>query len=304
MRVPRVSATATLLLLLASAGASAQDLEPRTYSNIPVGLNFVIAGYSYTAGNVATDASLPLDDVAVETHGGLLAYARALDVFGMSGKIDLVLPGSSASGTGELAGVDQERDVSGLGDPRARFSVNFYGAPAVSLAEFQHYEQDLVIGASIQVSAPLGRYDDEKLLNIGTHRWFFKPELGISKRVGPLTFEFAPAVTFYTDNEDFLGGHTRGQGPLYSVQGHAIYSVWKGIWASLDATFYTGGETTIDGEARDDRQSNVRLGGTLTLPVTRHRSIKLYGSTAAYSRTDSTYDTVRIAWQVRFGGGL
>ena len=74
------------------SGASAQSLEPRTYSNTPVGMNFLIVGYGYGTGGVVADASLQLENASLQTHGPLLAYARALDVWGKSGKIDIVLP--------------------------------------------------------------------------------------------------------------------------------------------------------------------------------------------------------------------
>jgi hypothetical protein len=90
------------------------------------------------------------------------------------------------SGTAQFAGQPREREVSGFGDPRLRFSVNFYGAPALS-KEFAGYRQDLIVGASVQVSAPLGQYSDNRFVNIGSNRWAVKPELGISKAWGPWT---------------------------------------------------------------------------------------------------------------------
>ena len=42
-------------LVAMGSGAYAQDLEPRAYANAPVGLNFLIAGYAYSSGGVATD---------------------------------------------------------------------------------------------------------------------------------------------------------------------------------------------------------------------------------------------------------
>ena len=83
-----------------------------------------------------------------------------------------------------------------------------YGAPALSLEEFRDYKSDLIIGSSFEVTSPLGQYDSDKLVNIGTNRWSFMPELGISKTVGPLTLELATGVRFYTDNNDFLDGRT------------------------------------------------------------------------------------------------
>ena len=156
----------------------------------------------------------------------------------MSGKFDVTLPYAGASGSAELDGQFRERDLSGFGDPRLRFSVNFYGAPALSLEEFADYRQDLIIGASLRVSVPAGQYDPDKLLNIGTNRWAIRPELGISKALGPLTLELAAGVSFYTDNDDFFGGQTRAQDPLFSVRGHAIYNFRSGIWIAVDGCAY------------------------------------------------------------------
>jgi hypothetical protein len=308
--IPRRRCTHLSMVLLAialtalGAGAYAQDLEPRAYVNTPVGLNFLIAGYGYAAGGVATDPALPLQNAHLQVHSAILAYARSLDVWGRSGKVDVVLPYAWLSGTAEVEGQPRERDVSGFADPRLRFSVNLYGAPALSLQEFARYRQDLIIGASLQVAAPLGQYNATKLVNIGTNRWSFKPELGISKAWGPLTLELATGVTLYTDNHDFFGGKTRAQAPIYSVQGHVSYSLGAGIWAALDGTYYTGGRTTVDGVEGNDLQKNARLGVTVALPVNRHLSVKLYGSTGVSTRTGSDFDAVGLFLQYRWGGGL
>jgi hypothetical protein len=303
-RFPNWTRTWLVLAMLTAAGVHAQDLEPRLYANTPVGLNFLIAGYSYSQGNVLTDPSVPLTNGEVTTHSAVLAYARALDLWGLSGKVDAILPYACASGSAEFAGVPVTREVCGLADPRVRLSVNFYGAPALRLEEFAEYKQDFLVGASLQVAAPLGQYDAEKLLNIGTNRWFIKPEIGVSKALGPVTLELAAGVTFYTPNDDFLGGQERQQEPIYSLQGHLVYAFQYGIWAALDGTYYRGGRTTIDGVKGDDLQENSRLGVTLGLPVGRHLSVKLYGGTGVVTRTGGNFNTVGMAWQFRWGGGL
>lgn len=305
LRCSRIGAVlAVTAFALMAWEARGQDLEPRTYSNIPVGLNFLIAGYGYSVGGVVTDPSFPLEDGDVQIHSTVLAYARAVDVWGTSGKFDVVLPFAWVSGTATFRGQPREREVSGLADPRFRFSVNLYGAPALSLQEFADYEQDLIIGASLQVSAPLGQYDSSKLLNIGTNRWSIKPEIGLSKALGPLTLELDAGVTFYTNNDDFLNGMTLEQDPIYAVQGHLIYNFGAGVWGALDATYYTGGRTTVDGVKGDNLQENTRLGLTVALPWNRHNSIKLYASTGVFARTGSNFNTGGIVWQFRWGGGL
>jgi len=280
-----------------------QALEPRSYANTPVGINFLLLGYGYTEGDVALDASIPIKDVKVHVHAGLLAYARSLDVWGLSGKVLAVLPFAEASGSAKLKGEERDRQIFGLADPLLRMSVNFFGAPALSMEDFPTYRQDFIVGASLQVTAPLGQYDADKLLNVGTNRWSFKPELGVSKAWGPVILELIPAITFFTNNDDFFGGKTLEQDPVYSVQGHLIYEFFPALWGALDATYYTGGRTTIDGK-KGEQQENVRLGLTAALSVSRHQSIKVYGSTGVYNRTDNDFWAVGIAWQYRWGGGL
>ena len=107
-----------------------------------------------------------------------------------------------------------------------------------------------------------------------------------------------------TDNDDFYGGSTRSQAPLYALQGHAIYSFRSGIWGSLDATYYSGGRSTIDGTRNRDLQQNWRIGATLSFPVDRNNSVKAYASSGVSARTGNNFDLLGIAWQYRWGGGL
>jgi hypothetical protein len=284
--------------------AHAQDIEPRAYSNSPVGVNFLIAGYAYTEGAVPFDASLPVKNAQLKTSSGVLAYARVLDLGGLSGKFDAIVPYTFLSGTADVLGQPVERKVDGFADPKFRLSVNLYGAPALTLKEFKDFEQDLIVGASLQVSVPSGQYDDSRVVNIGTNRWSFKPEVGISQALGPWTLEFQAAATLFTDNKDFYGGNTRAQDPIYSMQGHVIYGFRSGIWGSVDATYFTGGRTTLNGVQGNDLQQNWRVGGTLAFPVDVHNSVKLYVSSGVSARTDNNYDLIGIAWQYRWGAGL
>lgn len=295
---------ASLAVWMAAGAAQAQDLEPRSYANTPVGLNFLIAGYAYQQGDVATDADLPITDAKIHVHSTVLAYSRAFGLLGKSAKIDAIVPYSWVSGTASFQGQPQERIVDGFNDPRIRLSVNFYGAPALAMPEFLDYRQDLIIGASLQVVMPLGQYDESRLINIGNNRWAFKPELGISKALGPLILEVAPSLTIYTDNHDFFGGNTRKQDPIYAVQAHAIYRFGESLWGSLDGTYYGGGRTAIDGKENDDRLSNARLGVTLSLSVTRNYSVKLYASKSVATRIGGDFDLLGLALQYRWGGGL
>ncbi|KJS29144.1 MAG: hypothetical protein VR64_21550 [Desulfatitalea sp. BRH_c12] len=287
-----------------TAQAGAGEIEPRSYTNTPVGINFLIAGYSYSDGGLSTAASSPIKDADLKIHTGILAYARSMDVWGKSGKLDVIVPYSDLSGSAMVAGNQRERQVSGLHDPRFRLSVNFYGAPALTLKEFAKYHQNLIIGASIQVSAPLGQYDRDKLVNLGNNRWFVKPEIGISKGLGAITIELSTGVTFFSDNDEFFGGNKLEQDPVYSAQAHVTYNFGRGIWAALSGTCDYGGRTTIEGVQSDDLQSNWRVGATFAVPLNRNNSIKFFISSDVYTTAGGDYELGGIIWQYRWGRGL
>jgi hypothetical protein len=284
--------------------ARAQSIEPRAYSNAPVGVNFLITGPYYTRGGLWFNTSLPLTDPNLNTANAVVGYARTLDLWGKSGKFDVIVPYTWLSGSATYQGDAIEREVDGFADPLFRLSMNFYGAPALTLPEFNAYEQDLIVGASLQVSVPAGQYDSTKLVHIGTNRWSFKPELGVSKALSDLTLEFKAGVTLFTTNDDFYNGNRRSQDPLYSIGAHAIYNFRSGIWASVDATYFAGGRSTLNGALQNDLQRNWRVGGTLSFPVDVRNSIKLYASSGVSARTGNSYDLIGIAWQYRWGGGL
>jgi hypothetical protein len=86
-------------------------------------------------------------DGCIQVHNAVLAYMRSLDMWGNSGKVDVVLPYAWPSGSAEVAGQPREPQVSGLVDPCWRFSINLSGAPALSLPEFMSYEQELIGGS-------------------------------------------------------------------------------------------------------------------------------------------------------------
>ena len=289
---------------LLPSSADAQALEPRSYSNVPVGVNFALAGYIYGQGGLSVDPSVPLEDAKIDTHTGLIAGARSVGFWGKSGMLSVLAPYTDLSGTAVVAGEPRSRHTHGFGDPLLRVSVNLLGAPAMTLKEFVAYRQDCILGVSLLVSAPLGEYDSSRAVNLGANRWSFKPEVGISKALGKWTVEGAGAVTLFTDNHDFYGGQTREQEPIYSAQGHVVYSFLPGLWAALNATYYVGGRTTVEGDRKADLLQNWRCGATLALPITRKHSLKVYASTGVHTSVGTDFDLVGIVWQYRWGGGL
>jgi hypothetical protein len=291
------------LLVLFSARVHAQDLEPRAYSNSPVGLNFAVAGYAYAQGDVLTDPSLPLENVTNNSHVGVFGYATTFRAFTQTGKFDFIIPYASLAAKGLVFGLPHSRFVNGFADPAFRLSVNFTGAPALNAAQFKNYRQDLIIGGSLRITAPLGQYDSTRLVNIGTNRWSFKPEIGVSKAFGKWTLELTPAATFFTDNGNFFGGQTRAVAPIYSVQSSVSYTFRPGGWIALNGGYYIGARSTVNDIENNDEQEGMRFGATVALPVNRYNSVKLYGVTGYTTHLSHDFEAIGIAWQVRWGGG-
>ncbi len=294
------------LFLLASiciaTPAVGQNLDPRSFVNTPVGINFVSLAYGYSSGNVLFDAAVALDNADLTIQGPNGGYARALDLWGLSGKADAAVGWACADGTADLNGTPVSRHICGLSDPTAHISVNFIGAPALTMRQYSAYKQDILVGAGFRVTAPLGQYDPAKLVNIGTNRWSFKPELGVSKQAGRLTLEFLGAVTFFTTNTDFFGGHTQSQDPLFSGQINVIYTFRSGIWGGVGGVYYGGGATSTDGGPATTPQENTRAGAVLVFPIGKHNSLKTYWSSGVTTRTGTDFDTFVVSWIHLWGG--
>lgn len=290
-----LSVLSGLLLIgfaLFSSATCGQEIEARTYSNAPVGINFLSGGIAQAkAGNYTLTSEA-------------MSLTHIFDAGGQSGKLTLVLPYSQLSGSSTIGGRTVNASTEGLSDPLIKAAINLYGAPALTLDQFKSYQQDLIVGVSLAASVPWGKYDDNQLINVGANRWFIQPGLGISKALGPWRFELAGAGIFYTSNTNFMGGNSLSQNPVYSTQTHAIYYFQNTAWISVDATYFTGGQSYVNGNPISGSQENWRFGTTMSYPVNRHNSVRLSASTGAYSRTNNSYDLYGISWQYRFGGGL
>jgi len=294
---------AAAALVAAPFGAAlAQDLEPRLYTNVPLGINFLGLGVGYSDGNVLFDPTIPLDNAQIEIDGPVLGYGRWIRRGPFSGKVDGAIANVCLDGSADYEGERVTRNVCGWTDARARMTVNFIGAPPLKRQEFASYRQNAVFGASLQLGLPVGDYDPARLVNIGTNRESAKLEVGISKNLTHWLVEVSLADTYYGDNTNFYVGRVRAQESIWSLQGHAVYRFAKGIWLAFDATRYHGGKTATNGVPGNDLQSNDRLGITASLPINPKQSVKLAASTGVSTRTGTDFDTVVAVWQYAWGG--
>ncbi len=294
------TAASLAVALCASPFVVAQDLEPRSYTNVPIGETFLVAGFVRSEGDVApSGAASPLQDLELTIDALGVGAAHSFELAGSSAKIDVAVSRLCFEGSAVLNGEFVEGDRCGYGDPKVRLTWNFYGAPAMKLAEFSKAVPGLVIGTSLQVSVPIGSYENDHLINEGANRWMVRPGLGLSFKSGQWYYDVITSVRLYEDNDDFFNGSKLEQDPLYSVQGHIIYTLNRGSWISLDANFYRGGETSIAGAGSDNWKQNSRWGLTYTKPINRHHSVKIYASTGVVTRAGDDFDTYGIGWVYR-----
>ncbi len=292
-RAPGVLA---LLALVAAAPAAGQQLDPGAYTPAPVGVNVLAVGNTVQGGDVTFALNLPIEDASATIDISTIGYVRSLGLWGRSANIGVGLPYLLGNLDGLLLGQYQKVHRSGLGDLQARFSVNLAGAPAMTPRQFADYRPRTVVGASLTVVAPTGQYNSAKLINIGTNRWSFKPEIGITLTAGPWRTEVFAGVWLFTDNRDFAGGLTRQQNPIFSTQFHFTRTFRRGLWAAFNANFYTGGRTTVGGTHNLDLQRNSRVGATLALPVGRAQSLRIAYSRGAYTTIGADFDSLGVSY--------
>ena len=285
--------------LIFPAPAAAQDLDPRAYARAPVGLTFAIAGLSFSSGGVLTDPTLPVDDVHADIWTPSVGVAQTFNLFGKTAQALAALPYSWATVTGDVADQAQRVERSGLSDMRLRVSVLLAGAPAMTPQQFAKSARKPILGASLMVSAPTGQYDSRHLINLGTNRWAFKPELALSYPVGQkwLVDVYAGVWMFTSNGSFYPGTAARTQAPITALQAHVSYSLSLKAWAAFDATWYGGGQASVNGLPQGTSASNSRVGATLVFPVGNRHSIKVACSTGAIVRFGADFTTLSVGWQ-------
>lgn len=278
----------------------AQDLDPRAYIHLPVKATTMVVGSGYSYGGVVSDPTLPIQNIKADVQALSLGVAHSFNLAGMTAQALVAIPYNLAQVSGELNEQTEEITRNGFGDARIRFSVLFVGAPASTLEAFRKLKpRKTIVGASLNMIAPTGQFFSNKLINIGTHRWSFRPELAVSQQISKKwMLDLYAGVWLFTNNNAFFPGEVvRSQKPLGAFQTHISYNIKPTMWLAFDATYYTGGTSSLDGKINDDRQSNVRIGITGVFPTGKFSSLKLAVSKGAIVRIGQDFTSLSLGWQ-------
>lgn len=296
------SATCAVVLNLLFAAACAlpahgQQLEPRAYSNAPIGVNFMSLGYAWSDGNVLLDPALPIENLEAEMHVGIFQVSHAFSLLGDNAKVKFALPWADSEWAGALEGIQEGQIERGVGDAWVGLDWLFSGAPALTLTQFPQYRPTRVYGIGLRLSVPTGDYDPSELLNLGSNRWSLRTEISASETFDRWTLEGIAGVRIFTDNNDFLETLTLAQEPLWSLKGSVIYSLARpGWWTSFSVAYGEGGRSLVDRVAKNTKQRNWRFGANFSLPLADRHGLSIRVNTGINEGAGGDFDSVSLVY--------
>ena len=289
-------------VLLCAANAVAQELTPRFYWPAPKGTRVGVVGYVYASGDVLFDPSIPLYGVDSKVNVVALAYLQTLNVWGRTANFLIELPYQWGTTQGLIGETPARGRAFGIGDLGVTLAVNLLGAPTMTPADFQQLRKKPhpILGASLKVIAPTGRYETDRLINVGANRWAARLELGtIIPFSPPWLLELHAGAWFLGDDDDYLAGR-REQDPIVAFQAHLVRRFKPGFWASLDLNYFTGGRQTIGGEEQTVAQDNSRIGATVAVPFKGRHAVKIGYFMGLRTELGSDADQLLVSYQVLF----
>ena len=290
-----------MLFFLSSWPCLAEELEPRRWAHLPIDTNFAGFGYAYTEADIGFDPVLRIEDGQVNLHTFAAKYIRSFALFDKTARVGIMQAYQDGRWTGLLDGVQTTAKRNGLIDTILRFAINLYGAPSLQGKDYAKYraakEVETIVGAGFSVQIPTGEYMNDKLINLGTNRFTFRPQCGVIHTRGNWSVEATGVIELYTDNDDFFYGKKLEQDPLYIIHGHIIYTFRPGVWASASGGYDYGGRSTLDGMKKDDQKQNLAWALSFGLPVNRHMGVKIaYISTRTQESTGIDSDSFALGF--------
>jgi hypothetical protein len=267
-----------LLTLLDVAPSAAQEMEPRRWTHLPTGQNFVSAAYVQTNATITADPVLRIQSGHAEIDSWFVGYIRTFTLLDKSARIEIREPWHDGRWTGIMNGQPLSIAREGWGDTIARFAVNLIGAPPLDGQAYKDYraatQVETIVGAALTMQLPTGEYMKDKLINLGSNRFTYRPQLGVVHKRYNWSFEATGAVAFFSDNDSFFRGNKLTQAPLYTLEGHVVYTFKSGIWTAVSAGFGLGGETSINAIEKNDERQDLGWAVSAGAPITDWLALK------------------------------
>ena len=301
-------AVATILTVGALAPAAAQ-VPARFYWKTLSDANAVPIIVNSLSGN-----SNPFDPSHTVMQGGkvdatmaIAGYAHTFTLADRSAMLAVLQPMGRISGEVTAAGRSFNQTSSGFGDPMLEFDMNVIGPRAQkSLPDVLRYEPGFSVDLLADLAFPIGEYNSSQPLNLGQNRWYGRLGAPIIAQLGSwvpgrrTTLEFLPAVWMFGTNDNFVG-QTMKTDPLFQLDAHLTRDFTDRFWGALDASWYSGGQATINGIA-GKKLNNTGVGLTAGYQINENLALTVgYKSTINDSsptalRMDSFMVTLVFGW--------
>ena len=153
--------------------------------------------------------------------------------------------------------------------------VNLFGTPPlVSTVDLLNYEPTWSLDIAAMLAFPIGKYNSEKLVNIGLNRWYgrvalpFKWHFGVFSPGYMSSFELTPAIWLFAENDEFLG-HKLENDPLLSLEAHLTHDFTRDFFGSLDMLYQYGFQSKIGGSEVGEKLELGILGFAYTRRTSR-----------------------------------
>jgi hypothetical protein len=266
---------------------------------VPKNINFFGAAYGYTKADISLDPTLLIEDAELDLNTFAVKYIHTFELFEKSARVELISIYQDAQWEGLLDGDPRTVKRSGFGDPVVRFAINLLGAPPLHGKEYVSYrksiDRETIVGAGLEILLPVGEYFEDKLLNLGGNRFVFRPQIGMVHAWGNWSAELTGSPWFFTDNDEFFGGHLREQDPYYTIQTQLVYNFRPSLWIAASAGYGIGAESKIDGVRKDDENENFVWALSLGFPLPKHLSGKIaYIGNETLVSTGADSDTILV----------
>jgi hypothetical protein len=263
-----------LVVLCSTYSAYAQFTVAHNYDNTPIGVNLLEISYAYVHANASLDPSLIVAGANFNLNQGNISYTRYFGFVHRLVWVQASVPLASLSGS--VSGTTIQGSVSGTGDSSYAVSALLKGGPALTVEQFENHRPTTTVGMTLTISAPTGQYNSSKLLNLGSDRWSFKPEIALSHPFGTEKRWECDAyanASFFTDNRSYHGVEILRQQPLPGIEGHISYSFTNNLWASLDTRYSSRGVTLVNGLNQNNTQQNFLLGSEVNVSLNARSSL-------------------------------
>lgn len=303
---------ASLLLFSGTQVAvNAMSLPPRFYHKTLVGANFVpILGMS-TSGNVnPLDPSYTFNsNLDIDANIVFAGYSKSFVLFDRAAAFSYLQPMGSIEMDGTIGpSTVVDESSNGYGDPFFEFNINLIGEkPQITLADAMRYEVGLSVDMILDLSVPIGEYDDDQPVNMGQNRFWGRVGFPISYQIGEVwapghrtTFELLPAVWVFDDNDDYYDGSggqvTFESDPTFTLAAHLTHDLNDEIWVGAHVTHHSLGDTEVDGVSGDG-DDFTSFGLSIGTSLTRNLQMTLgYESTIGEDDDEIELNSFKISF--------